>query len=196
MPDLPSMVKISVPSDINPYEFWVQGALHIKGGSVYRYRFHEPAAVGVNFAMGFLSRFFGVGGSFMRTPILVCLFNFPVRIAAAESLFALAFYSSMRAMVHLILANIEWFPTLAFSSFGLWIGAQLGARVSGRVSSRLDNGVACAGKVWLGGAACLSRRMVLIYGGFGWLRALMAAFAILFARRARSGADSWKVIAL
>ena len=56
-----------------------------KGGSVYRYRFHEPAAVSVNFALGFLSSFFGVGGGFLRTPTLVYLFNFPVRIAAATS---------------------------------------------------------------------------------------------------------------
>ena len=61
------------------------------------------------------------------------LFNFPVRIAAATSLFALAFYSSMGAMVHLILGNIEWFPTFAFSGLGLWFGGQLGARVSGHV---------------------------------------------------------------
>lgn len=104
-----------------------------KGGSVYRYRFHEPAAVSMNFALGFLSSFFGVGGGFLRTPILVYLFNFPVRIAAATSLFALAFYSSMGAMVHLILGNIEWFPTFAFSGLGLWFGGQLGARVSGHV---------------------------------------------------------------
>lgn len=104
-----------------------------KGGSVYRYRFHEPAAVGVNFALGFLSRFFGVDSGFLRTPILVYLFNFPVRIAAA-SLFTLAFYSSMGSMVHPVLGNIDWFPTFAFSGLGLWFGGQLGARVSGRVS--------------------------------------------------------------
>ena len=104
------------------------------GGSVYRYRFHEPFAVAVNFVLGFMSSFFGVGGGFLRTPILVYVFTFPVRVAAATSLFALAFYASMGAVVHLVLGNIEWFPTFAFSGLGLFFGGQLGAKISAHVS--------------------------------------------------------------
>lgn len=105
-----------------------------EGGSVYRYRFHEPFAVAVNFALGFISSFFGIGGGFLRTPILVYVFTFPVRVAAATSLFSLAFYASMGAVVHLVLGNIEWFPTFVFSGLGLALGGQIGARISGRVS--------------------------------------------------------------
>ena len=102
-------------------------------GQEYRYQFNEVLATSFNVVLGFISSFFGIGGGFLRTPILVLAFGFPVRIAAASSVFALAIYGSAGALTHGYLGHIELFPTLLFIGVGLIIGGQIGAMLSGRI---------------------------------------------------------------
>ncbi len=102
-------------------------------GQEYRYEFNETLATSFNVVLGFISSFFGIGGGFLRTPILVLAFGFPVRIAAASSVFALAIYGSAGALTHGYLGHIELFPTLLFIGVGLAVGGQIGAMLSGRV---------------------------------------------------------------
>ena len=102
-------------------------------GQEYRYEFNEALATSFNVVLGFISSFFGIGGGFLRTPILVLAFGFPVRIAAASSVFALAIYGSAGALTHGYLGHIELFPTLLFIGVGLAVGGQIGAMLSGRV---------------------------------------------------------------
>ena len=106
-----------------------------ESGETHRYRFHEAYAVAVNFVLGFISSFFGVGGGFLRTPILVYVFGFPVQVAVATSIFALSFYTTAGAAAHFYLGNIEWFPTFVFTGIGLVVGGQIGARLSAKVRS-------------------------------------------------------------
>ncbi len=108
---------------------------HIRtaSGQEYSYEFNEALATSFNVALGFISSFFGIGGGFLRTPILVIAFGFPVRIAAASSVFALAIYGSAGAITHGYLGHIELFPTLLFTGVGLVVGGQIGAMLSGRV---------------------------------------------------------------
>lgn len=108
-----------------------------ESGETYRYRFHEAYAVLVNFILGFISSFFGVGGGFLRTPILVYAFGFPVQVAVATSIFALAFYTTAGAAAHGFLGNIEWWPTFVFVGIGLVSGGQIGARLAGKVRGNL-----------------------------------------------------------
>ena len=107
--------------------------IRTEGGEEYVYEFNEVLATSFNIVLGFISSFFGIGGGFLRTPILVMAFGFPVRVAAACSVFALAIYGSAGAATHGILGNIEWFPTLVFVGIGLVVGGQIGARISGRI---------------------------------------------------------------
>ena len=102
-------------------------------GQEYRYEFNETLATSFNVVLGFISSFFGIGGGFLRTPVLVLAFGFPVRIAAASSVFALAIYGSAGALTHGYLGNIELFPTLLFIGTGLAAGGQIGAMLSGRI---------------------------------------------------------------
>ena len=102
-------------------------------GDTRVYTFDEALATSFNAALGFVSSFFGVGGGFLRTPILVTVFGFPVRVAAASSVFALAIYGGAGAATHMALGHIEPFPTLVFGGIGLALGGQIGARLSGRV---------------------------------------------------------------
>ena len=104
-----------------------------ESGETYRYRLNERWAVLINFVLGFISSFFGVGGGFLRTPILVYAFGFPVQVAVATSIFALSFYTTAGAATHAFVGNIEWFPTFIFAGIGLVTGGQIGARLSGKV---------------------------------------------------------------
>ncbi len=101
-------------------------------GQEYSYEFNEVFATSFNVVLGFISSFFGIGGGFLRTPILVLAFSFPVRVAAASSVFALAIYGTAGAVTHAALGHID-LPMLVLAGTGLVVGGQIGARISGRV---------------------------------------------------------------
>ncbi len=106
-----------------------------EAGVTYSYRLWEIAAVGVNFVLGFVSSFFGVGGGFLRVPLLVYLFKFPVPVAVSTSIFAIAFYAPAGAITHIYYGHVQWFPTFVLIGAGLVVGSQIGARLSLRVRS-------------------------------------------------------------
>ena len=103
--------------------------IYSKTGNVYQYQFNEMLATIFNFFLGFVSSFFGTGGGFLRTPILVAFFKFPVPIAVATSIFSLAIYASFGALSHAYMGNIQFYPTLIWSGIGLVLGGQIGARL-------------------------------------------------------------------
>ena len=98
-------------------------------GNTYKYRFNESLSVFLNLLLGFISSFFGTGGGFLRTPILVSVFGFPVRVAVATSIFSLSIYATVGALVHVYLGHVDWYPALVWSGLGLIIGGQIGARL-------------------------------------------------------------------
>ena len=110
-------------------------ARHIRtaSGDEYRYEFNELLATSFNVVLGFISSFFGVGGGFLRTPILVSSFGFPMRVAAATSVFALSIYTTVGAATHAALGHVEWFPVFALTGAGLVAGGQVGAWAAGKV---------------------------------------------------------------
>ena len=105
------------------------------GGAEYRYSFNEMLAVSLNLLLGFMSSFFGTGGGFLRTPILIRFFGFPVLVAVATSIFALVFYTAAGAVTHAALGHIDLYPTLVWSGVGLVGGAQAGVRVADRIGA-------------------------------------------------------------
>ena len=104
-----------------------------KSGQTFRYQFNEGFATSINFVLGFISSFFGIGGGFLRTPILIYSFGFPVQVAVATSIFTLSFYTTAGALTHAWLGHIEFFPTFALAGVGLIVGGQIGARLTGVV---------------------------------------------------------------
>ena len=104
-------------------------------GEVFEYRFNESLATSFNILLGFISAFFGTGGGFLRTPVLVVSFGFPVKVAVATSMFALSIYATTGAAVHAAIGHVEWYPTLVWAGLGLLVGSQIGVRVSTMVQS-------------------------------------------------------------
>ena len=104
-------------------------------GQVFHYHFNEALAIGFNAALGFVSAFFGTGGGYLRTPVLISAFSFPVRVAIATSVFAISIYATTGAMVHAFLSNVDWYPTFVWAGVGLVAGSQIGARLAAKVQT-------------------------------------------------------------
>ena len=113
---------------------WRRKVRHVgRADRVYEYEFNEGLAIGFNALLGFATTFLGTGGGFVRTPVLVAGFGFPVRIAVATSVFALAFYATAGAAVHAALGHVDWYPTFVWAGAGFLVGSQVGARLGSRV---------------------------------------------------------------
>jgi uncharacterized membrane protein YfcA len=113
-------------------------ARHITTGSGenFDYEFNESLAAAFNFVVGFLSAFFGTGGGFLRTPVLIFVFGFPVRIAVATSIFSLAMSATAGAGVHALLGHVDWYPTFIFAGLGLLVGCQVGVLLAARTRNQ------------------------------------------------------------
>ena len=126
--------RVKKPKRMRSFRSFIkERRIDTKRGQRFRYHFNEPLATSTNFAIGFVSAFFGTGGGFLRTPLLVGVFNFPVRVAVATSVFALSFYSTVGSVVHASLLHVQWFPTVLFAGIGILIGGQIGARLAVRI---------------------------------------------------------------
>ncbi len=113
---------------------WKKTPRRVESGSeVYEYEFDEGLAIGFNAVLGFISAFLGTGGGFLRTPILVAGFEFPVRVAVATSVFALSIYATVGAVVHAGLGHLDWYPTFIWAGVGFLVGSQVGAQLGTRV---------------------------------------------------------------
>ena len=105
-------------------------------GENFDYEFNESLAAAFNFVVGFLSAFFGTGGGFLRTPVLISVFGFPVRIAVATSIFSLAMSATAGAGVHALLGHVDWYPTFVFAGLGLLVGSQIGVLLASRTRNQ------------------------------------------------------------
>ena len=110
----------------------VKRRVEAERGQVFEYEYSEPLAAAFNMALGFVSAFFGTGGGYIRTPVLVKTFQFPVRVAVATSMFAMAFYATAGTAVHYYLENVNWAMVL-WMGIGTVVGGQIGAKVAATV---------------------------------------------------------------
>ena len=107
----------------------VKRDIKASNGQRFIFRFNEPLAIALNLGLGFISSFFGTGGGFLRTPVLITIFGFPVQVAVATSIFALSMYSTVGSVIHAYIGNVGWYPAFVWCGIGLIMGGQLGARL-------------------------------------------------------------------
>ena len=75
-----------------------------KGGSEYAVGVPLAALVGVG--IGVMAGLLGIGGGFLKTPVMVMLFGIPAEVAVATSLFMITFTSGIGSISHAYLGNI------------------------------------------------------------------------------------------
>ena len=106
-------------------------------GEVFDYEFNEGLAAAFNMIVGFISAFLGTGGGFIRTPVLVAIFAFPVKVAVATSMFAIVIHATGGGLVHAALGHVDLYPTFVWVGVGLLIGSQIGPFVAMRIRAFL-----------------------------------------------------------
>jgi len=82
--------------------------------------------LGVGFITGVLSGALGVGGGFVRMPMLVYLVGVPTHVAVGTDLFSVVFSAGYGTISHALKGNVDILMALVMQT-GAAIGAQIGA---------------------------------------------------------------------
>jgi uncharacterized membrane protein YfcA len=81
---------------------------------------------GVGFITGLLSGALGVGGGFIRMPLLVYVLGIPTHVAVGTDLFEIVFSSGYGTITHALKGNVDILMALVMQT-GAALGAQIGA---------------------------------------------------------------------
>lgn len=82
---------------------------------------------------GVMSGLFGIGGGFLKTPIMINVFNIPPSVAAATALFMIFFTSLTGSISHLYLGHLDInysIPIVLGFILGAFIGNKLNLKLS------------------------------------------------------------------
>jgi hypothetical protein len=82
--------------------------------------------LGVGFLTGLLAGTLGVGGGFVRMPLLVYLIGVPTHVAVGTDLFEIVFSAGFGTLTHAIKGNVDILMALVMQT-GAALGAQIGA---------------------------------------------------------------------
>jgi len=82
--------------------------------------------LGIGFLTGLLAGALGVGGGFVRMPLLVYLVGVPTHVAVGTDLFEIVFSASFGTLTHAIKGNVDVLMALVMQT-GAALGAQIGA---------------------------------------------------------------------
>jgi uncharacterized membrane protein YfcA len=80
----------------------------------------------VGFTTGILAGFLGVGGGFIRLPMLVYILGIPTHVAVGTDLFEIVFSAGFGTITHALKGNVDILIALTMQT-GAAIGAQIGA---------------------------------------------------------------------
>ena len=92
------------------------------------------AVLGVGFFTGVLSGFLGVGGGFVRMPLLIYLLGIPTHVAVGTDLFEIMISAGFGTVTHALKGNVDISMALVMQ-MGAAFGAQMGA-----ISTRFFSG--------------------------------------------------------
>lgn len=98
---------------------------------------------------GILAGLFGVGGGFMKVPIMIGVFNVPGATAAATALFMIVFTSLTGTVSHFALGHIN--PGFAVPIVtGFIVGALLGSNINAKLNERTLKKLIASGLILAG----------------------------------------------
>lgn len=98
-------------------------------GKTHYYNVPVWLALLLSFGVSMISGLFGIGGGSIMVPSMILLFNMPVHIATATSMFTIFFISLFGTSTHFVLGHIVWKYAIFFIP-GAWIGGTIGAKIN------------------------------------------------------------------
>ena len=84
---------------------------------------------------GIISGLFGIGGGFLKTPIMVNVFNIPPSVAAATAIFMIVFTSLTGSISHFYLGHLDFYYSIPIV-IGFILGAFLGNHLNLKLSEK------------------------------------------------------------
>jgi hypothetical protein len=82
--------------------------------------------LGVSFVTGLLAGVLGVGGGFVRMPMMIYLLGVPTHVAVGTDLFEIVISAGFGTVTHALKGNVDILMALVMNT-GAVIGAQIGA---------------------------------------------------------------------
>lgn len=89
---------------------------------------------------GLMAGLFGIGGGFLKTPIMVNVFKMPPSVAAATALFMIVFTSATGSVSHYLIGHIDFMfalPIILGFITGAFIGNKLNLNISEKTLAKL-----------------------------------------------------------
>ena len=109
-------------------------SLRDRFGARFRFRVDDRVGTSLNFILGFLVGFLGIGGGVLQVPILVFALGYPVHIATATSHFITMLTCTYALAPNIAFGNV-YFGQAAWLGVGVLGGAQIGAWLSPKIRS-------------------------------------------------------------
>jgi uncharacterized protein len=101
-------------------------------GIEYRFGVDDRLGSSLNFVVGFLVGFLGIGGGVLQVPMLVYLLRYPVHVATATSHFI-----TMLSCLYALAPNIAFGNVRFGEAFWMWTGVIAGAQLGAWLAARL-----------------------------------------------------------
>lgn len=106
---------------------------HNNIGEKLTYYINIPVAISFAFLVGILSGLFGIGGGALMVPLMLVVFNFPISLGVATSMFLVLLSAMSGSIGHIQQGNVEWVYTLSLVP-GAWLGAKFGVWMNGKLN--------------------------------------------------------------
>lgn len=106
--------------------------------AAYRVSLHMVFVFGI--LSGTLAGLFGVGGGFMKTPIMIKVFKIPAKIAAATALFMIVITSIIGSISHYLQGHIyleKAWPVMLGFTLGALVGQKLNTHIKAGILEKM-----------------------------------------------------------
>jgi len=141
-----SMIKMKKNQNVDDHRLEIFKKLNALNPAITRkteklqYRMSYVLTGIFGMSAGIVSGLFGIGGGFLKTPIMVNVFNIPPSVAAATALFMIVFTSLVGSISHYFLGHLNFYystPIVAGFVFGAFLGNHLNLKVSEKTLKKL-----------------------------------------------------------
>ena len=95
----------------------------------HHYRVNLALAMPLSFVAGLISGLVGVGGGFLKIPMMVLLFGIPIEIAVGSSAFMIGITAAGGFAGHVLNGHWNWHASLLLA-VAVFLGGQIGSRIS------------------------------------------------------------------